>query len=154
MPKNGATTSIKLPKGATRESRNQARRFRGGRCAPTLRTVCRARRPAGRSPRNSLVSRVSCRARTELADDFDRILDHLPAHDVEGIPARIRGIIEAFDVLQSNPLIGRPVPLGKRELIIGRGSRGCVALYRYVLEIDSIFVLALRSQSEGGCKHD
>jgi plasmid stabilization system protein ParE len=90
----------------------------------------------------------------ELADDFDRILDHLAAHDVEGIPARIQGIIEAFDVLQTNPLIGRPAPLGKRELIIGRGSRGYVALYRYVPGLDTVFVLALRSQSEGGYKHD
>jgi plasmid stabilization system protein ParE len=90
----------------------------------------------------------------EIAEDFDRILDHLAAHDVEGIPVRIKAIIEAFDVLHTNPLIGRPAPLGKRELIIGRGSRGYVALYRYALEIDTVFVLALRGQSESGYKHD
>jgi toxin ParE1/3/4 len=37
------------------------------------------------------------------------------------------------------------------ELVIGRGSRGYVALYRYVPEIDTVFVLAVRSQREAGC---
>jgi hypothetical protein len=37
-----------------------------------------------------------------------------------------------------------------RELIIGRRSRGYVALYRYVPEIDTVFILALRSWREAG----
>jgi toxin ParE1/3/4 len=41
---------------------------------------------------------------------------------------------------------------GKRELVIGRGSRGYVALYRYVPEMDIVFILALRSQREAGYK--
>ena len=90
----------------------------------------------------------------EIRDDSDRILDHLEAHDVNAIPARIHEIIQAFDVLEANPLIGRLAPLDKRELIIGSGSRGYVALYRYVPEIDTIFVLALRSQREAGYKHE
>ena len=49
-----------------------------------------------------------------------------------------------------NPLIGRPVYADKRELVIGRRARGYVALYRYVAEIDTVFVLALRSQREAG----
>jgi hypothetical protein len=35
-------------------------------------------------------------------------------------------------------------------LIIGRRSRGYVALYRYVPEIDTVFILALRGQREAG----
>lgn len=88
----------------------------------------------------------------ELADDFDRILDHLAQHEAEDAPSRIREIIEAIDVLEHNPLIGRPVETGKRELVIGRRSRGYVALYRYVAEIDTVFVLAIRSQREAGYK--
>ena len=90
----------------------------------------------------------------EIRDDFDRIFDHLEAHDVDAIPARIHEIIQGFDVLEANPLIGRLAALGKRELIVGRESQGYVALYRYVPEIDTIFVLALRSQSEAGYKHE
>lgn len=88
----------------------------------------------------------------EVSDDFDRILDHLAQYGVENAAARIRDIIEAFDVLETNPLIGRPAPGEKRELIIGRRSRGYVALYRYVAEIDTVFILAVRSQREAGYK--
>jgi plasmid stabilization system protein ParE len=86
----------------------------------------------------------------EVGDDFDRILDHLARYDVADAPARIRAIIQAFNVLETNPLIGRPAPGDKRELIIGRRSRGYVALYRYVPETDTVFILAVRSQREAG----
>lgn len=87
---------------------------------------------------------------TEVGDDFDRILDHLAKYQVENPELRIREIIEAINVLAHNPLIGRPVNNDKRELIIGRRSHGYVALYRYVAEVDTVFVLALRSQREAG----
>lgn len=86
----------------------------------------------------------------EVAEDFDRILDHLAGHQVENPELRIQEIIEAFDVLESNPLIGRPANGGKRELVIGRSSHGYVALYRYIPEVDIAFILAVRSQREAG----
>jgi plasmid stabilization system protein ParE len=86
----------------------------------------------------------------EVTDDFDRILDHLAQYGAEDAAARIGEIIQAFDVLETNPLIGRPAPGNKRELIIGRRSRGYVALYRYVPEIDTVFILAVRNQREAG----
>lgn len=90
----------------------------------------------------------------EVGDDFDRIFDHLAHYDAAGAPDRITEIIDAFNVLKTNPMIGRPVLRGSRELVIGRGSRGYVALYRYVPEIDTVFILALRSQREAGYKRD
>jgi plasmid stabilization system protein ParE len=86
----------------------------------------------------------------EITDDFDRILGHLAQHDSKSAPARIREIIQAFDVLETNPLIGRPALGDRRELVIGRRARGYVALYRYVPEIDTVFMLAVRSQREAG----
>ncbi len=86
----------------------------------------------------------------EVGDDFDRILDHLAQYQVENPLLRIREIIEAFNVLAHNPLIGRPANNDKRELVIGRRSHGYVALYRYVVEIDTVFVLAMRNQQEAG----
>lgn len=86
----------------------------------------------------------------EISEDFERILAHLAANDSSHPELRIREIILAFDVLELNPQIGRPVPGGMRELVIGRGSRGYIALYRYVEEIDTVFVLAIRSQREAG----
>jgi plasmid stabilization system protein ParE len=86
----------------------------------------------------------------EVGDDIERILDHLAEYQAEDAPARIQEIIQAIAVLEQNPLIGRPAEADKRELIIGRRSRGHVALYRYVMDIDTVFVLALRSQREAG----
>lgn len=86
----------------------------------------------------------------EIGEDFKRILDHLMQFKVENPGQRIEEIIEAIDILVNNPLIGRPADSGRRELIIGRRSHGYVALYRYIPEIDTVFVLAIRSQNEAG----
>lgn len=86
----------------------------------------------------------------DVREDFDRIFDHLSQYDVENAVERIRAIIAAINVLETNPLIGRPASASLRELVIGRGLRGYVALYRYVAELDTVFVLAVRSQREAG----
>ena len=86
----------------------------------------------------------------EIADDFDRILEHLHQYEVPDAGSRLQQIFEGLSVLEHNPLIGRPVQAGMKELIIGRESRGYVALYRYIPEIDTIFVLAIRGQREAG----
>ena len=86
----------------------------------------------------------------EVADDLERILSHLAENDVGDRHARIGEIIQAINVLEHNPLIGRPAGGKMNELIIGRDARGYVALYRYVATIDTVFVLAIRSQREAG----
>lgn len=96
-------------------------------------------------------------ARIELApevlDDLDRFLDHLARHEVGDLPARMEEIIQGIQILAGSPMIGRLVRDGKRELVIGKGSRGYVALYRYLAEIETVFVLALRAQRKSGFKH-
>jgi len=93
-------------------------------------------------------------ARIELApeifDDLDRIFDHLAQHDLEATSGRIAQILAAIDVLASNPRIGRPVRDDRRELVIGSGCRGYVALYRYTPEVDAVLTLAIRAQREAG----
>ncbi|MBI4755363.1 MAG: type II toxin-antitoxin system RelE/ParE family toxin [Betaproteobacteria bacterium] len=86
----------------------------------------------------------------ETGEDFDRIVAHLQRHEASDTASRIGEIIQAIAVLEHNPLIGRPTQDGMRELVIGRRSRGYVALYRYVPEIDAVFVLAIGSQREAG----
>jgi toxin ParE1/3/4 len=92
--------------------------------------------------------------RIELASgvltDFDRFVDHLASFESSNASERISEIIQAIQILAHSPLIGRKVKDGKRELVIGRASRGYVALYRFVPQIDTVFVLALRSQRELG----
>ena len=86
----------------------------------------------------------------EVGDDLDRILEHLFQHQGADAPSRIEDIIKAIDVLERNPLIGRPARADLRELVIGRRIHGYVALYRYVAELDTVFVLAIRGQKEAG----
>ena len=85
-----------------------------------------------------------------VVDDFDRIVDHLVGHEADDARGRIQDIVSAVDVLERSPLIGHPAEGGKRELVIGRGSRGYIALYRYIVEVDTVLVLAVRSQREAG----
>lgn len=85
-----------------------------------------------------------------VTDDFDRIVEHLRQHESENIAVRVEQIIHAIDALEHNPRIGRPVDRLKRELIIGHDTRGYIALYTYAAKIDTVLVLALRSQREAG----
>jgi toxin ParE1/3/4 len=91
-------------------------------------------------------------ARIELApavlDDFDRFIEHMARFEIADAPARIGEIIQAIQILTHSPLIGRPVRGGRRELVIGRDAHGFVALYRFVASIDTVFILAIRSQRE------
>jgi plasmid stabilization system protein ParE len=91
-------------------------------------------------------------ARIELApavfDDFERILEHLDHHGSAAGPARIEAILAAIDLLALSPLIGRSLRGGLRELVIGTGARGYVALYRYGAAVDEVTVLAIRAQRE------
>ena len=88
----------------------------------------------------------------EISEDFDRILEHLYQYEGTDAPSRVEEILQGISVLEHNPLIGRPIRADMRELIIGRQSRGYVVLYRHVPEIDTVFVLAIRSHREAGYK--
>jgi toxin ParE1/3/4 len=90
----------------------------------------------------------------EVGDDLDRIFDHLARNDASDAVARIRQIIDAVSVLETSPMIGRLAAGELRELVIGKRTHGYVALYRYVAALDTVFVLALRSQREAGYSHD
>ena len=86
----------------------------------------------------------------EVREDVDRILEQLKKFEVEEPSVRIDEIVHGISVLEHNPLIGRLARNDLRELIIGRGAHGYVALYRYIPEVDTVFLLAIRNQREAG----
>lgn len=63
-----------------------------------------------------------------------------------------QAISKHLEMLESNPGMGRPIPEHPelRELLIGFGDSGYVALYRYTPDDDAIYVLAFRHQKEAG----
>jgi plasmid stabilization system protein ParE len=93
---------------------------------------------------------VNIRLTPRAQRDLDRITDHLIAHDVADVDARMAEILDALQLLVRHPLIGRPAAAGMRELVIGRGSRGYVALYELDEAHDEVLVSALRAQREAG----
>ena len=93
-------------------------------------------------------------ARVEFAEaaalDMERVAEHLLTHEAADVEARIDAIVEACAVLERHPLIGRRADDGLRELVIGRGARGYVALYDYAADADLVLVLAVKAQREAG----
>ena len=89
-----------------------------------------------------------------VLEDLERIAAWLRHQEVDHAEARADEIVGALDVLAGNPLIGRPAGDERRELLIGRDSRGYVALYRYIAVIDTALVLAIRAQREAGYARD
>jgi plasmid stabilization system protein ParE len=61
-------------------------------------------------------------------------------------------IARHFLLLEATPQMGRPLDDAPelRELIIGFGESGYVALYRYEPADDAVYVLAFRHQKEAG----
>jgi len=86
----------------------------------------------------------------ELKEDFERIFEFVAKYDSTSAISRVDSIIAAIDILKTSPEIGRPAARGKRELIIGSGAKGYVALYGYAKELDIVFILAIRAQREAG----
>ena len=67
--------------------------------------------------------------------------------------ARAGSVIERhLQLLETAPDMGRPLDDQPelRELVIGFGEAGYVALYRYVAREQAVFVLAVRHQKEAG----
>lgn len=82
--------------------------------------------------------------------DLTRLTDFLLQAEPAFAPETIDLIVEAVQVLENHPLIGRPSEQGLRELVISRGRSGYVALYSYEETEDTVLVLSVRHQREAG----
>lgn len=82
--------------------------------------------------------------------DLERIVDFLRSTGSANAEAVLANIVDALEVLERHPLIGRPVDNALRELVIGYGRVGYVALYRHRHGLDRVDVLAVRPQRQAG----
>jgi len=82
--------------------------------------------------------------------DLERIVDFLREAPVGDPDEALEAILDALAVLERHPQIGRPVDAALRELVIGHGRSGYVALYRHRPGTDRVEVLAVRHQREAG----
>ena len=86
----------------------------------------------------------------EAARGLERCRQFLAKKSPAASRRAAQAIIRQFDVLATQPGIGRPLEdePDLRELIVSFGDSGYVALYRYSPAIDTVFVLAFRHQKE------
>ncbi len=83
-------------------------------------------------------------------EDIERAFRFLLAENPEAAPDAVEAIQSAIEHLSKHPLLGRRVEGEIRELVISYGKTGYVALYRFVVPVDEIRVLAIRHQREIG----
>ncbi len=80
--------------------------------------------------------------------DMERLTDFLLESDPAAAEAAADILIDGLKILQSHPLVGRPVEHGYREMLISRGRTGYIALYRYDAFKDIALILVVRHQRE------
>jgi plasmid stabilization system protein ParE len=88
----------------------------------------------------------SARAIEHIERAFQFLHDRNPQAAVKAAQA----IQSAVLTLAAHPLVGRRVEGEIRELIISYGHSGYVALYRFVVAVDEVRILAIRHQRELG----
>jgi len=88
----------------------------------------------------------SARALENLA----RSLEFLRSENPDAAIAAADAIESAVNTLAAHPHVGRRVEGDIRELVISFGATGYLALYRFVVQLDEVRVLALRPQREIG----
>lgn len=86
----------------------------------------------------------------QALNDLERLTDFLMATDPAAAGKTVELIAEAVSLLKRHPLIGRPVEVGLRELVISRGRSGYVALYSVEDAHDAVLILSIRHQREAG----
>jgi plasmid stabilization system protein ParE len=86
----------------------------------------------------------------DAAQDLEELVDFLRIHQADYAVETIDLILNALNILEQHPHIGRLVQNQLRELIISRGKTGYVALYEYDEAADVVLVLAIRHQREAG----
>lgn len=83
--------------------------------------------------------------------DLERLHDYLRPKNPAAAKRAATTIIDALQTLKQHPQIGRPaedMDPEYRELLIGYGNSGYIALYR--CDEQSVTVLAIRHQKEAG----
>ena len=87
---------------------------------------------------------------SDAALDLTRLTEFLVSKLPDEAYHTVDIVLNALEVLELHPKIGRPVTRGLRELVISRGASGYLALYQYDEAQDLALVLRVRHQRESG----
>lgn len=80
--------------------------------------------------------------------DLERLIEFLREADPPAARQTATLIFKGLRILEEHPLIGRPVAVNRRELVIFRGRTGYLAQYHYDPTSDEVLGVAIRHQRE------
>jgi len=80
--------------------------------------------------------------------DLERLASFLRESDPAAAAETIPLILEALKVLAAYPLVGRPIDMKRRELVVFRGRTGYLVQYSFRLAQEEVAILAVRHQRE------
>ena len=88
----------------------------------------------------------------EVGRDLARIAAHLETYEVADVEERMIALLRSIETLEVSPYLGRPVlnRRGRRELIIGKRSRGHIVRYSIEEATRTVLALGIRGQRERG----
>jgi plasmid stabilization system protein ParE len=82
--------------------------------------------------------------------DLERMREFLAAAAIDDPDEVVERVLDALELLEHHPNLGRPADAGLRELVISHGRTGYLALYRFDEARSLVRVLRLRHQREAG----
>ncbi len=80
--------------------------------------------------------------------DLERLVGVLQEEDPLAAAETAAVIFRGLHILEDHPLIGRPIQVHRRELVIHRGRIAYLAQYHYDMSSDEVLVLDVRRQRE------
>jgi plasmid stabilization system protein ParE len=80
--------------------------------------------------------------------DLERLAAFLRESDPGAAAETIPLILDSLKVLAVHPLVGRPIDVNRRELVVFRGRTGYLVQYSFRLATDEVVILAVRHQRE------
>jgi plasmid stabilization system protein ParE len=90
----------------------------------------------------------SLRFATRALGDLERLAEFLRESDPDAAQRTVPLVFESVEILRSHPLIGRPVSIKRRELVVLRGRTGYLVRYSFSLARDEVVILSIRHQRE------
>ena len=80
--------------------------------------------------------------------DLERLATFLRESDARAAAETIPLVMDALKLLAAYPLVGRPIDVNRRELVVFRGRTGYLVQYSFRLASDEVVILAVRHQRE------
>ncbi|CAN7173741.1 type II toxin-antitoxin system RelE/ParE family toxin [Pseudoduganella sp. LjRoot289] len=81
----------------------------------------------------------------QAKDDLEEIFNYLAQFSVGDSAAKIAVLRDKLKILEQAPLLGRPIPNSKRELLIGKRRHVYVVQYQFNQAHDIVHITSIRN---------